>query len=500
MSAMIRTVVSGNGVRAVARVLAGVAALCVSTSLVWAGNVCDTQASLVNPQARSVQAPGIGGTGMLAARPDIGGTGMLAVRPGIGGTGIDKGGMGGTGIVGVITGFASICVGGVEVHYNNDTPMSENGQPSQASDLAVGQVVVVNAAGVGDEVQARQVALLHVAIGPLQSVNLKTGEFKLLGQRVQASTPAQLAGLQAQQWVRVSGQRNAEGEIMASHVEVVAPQPQAQLLGMLSQNSQQFAVAGTPVAIQSSQMAHATRDTEVMAQGLWTGDHLVVTRLTRDPTRAVLGRSERVVLEGYVRRLDDKTMDIDHRVLSLSPQTQVTLAAQPDGSGTLGVNQRVRITGRMDADQRIFVERIESTGKNHRSTSKTLSEQTKRTEAGLATETKSESRDTEAGSSEKSSESSTKTSEASGSHEEAASSSKSSEVSTQTEKTSSAISPSRTSRANSSGQSGESAGTGRSSGSGESKNSGRSNSSGESRGAGSAGNSGKSGGGESKGK
>lgn len=488
MSAMIRTVVSGNGVLAVARVLAGVAALCVSTSLVWAGNVCDTQASLVNPQARSVQAPGIGGTG------------MLAVRPGIGGTGIDKGGMGGTGIVGVITGFASICVGGVEVHYNNDTPMSENGQPSQASDLAVGQVVVVNAAGVGDEVQARQVALLHVAIGPLQSVNPKTGEFKLLGQRAQASTPAQLAGLQAQQWVRVSGQRNADGEIMASHVEVVAPQPQAQLLGMLSQNSQQFAVAGTPVAIQSSQMAHATRDTEVMAQGLWTGDHLVVTRLTRDPTRAVLGRSERVVLEGYVRRLDDKTMDIDHRVLSLSPQTQVTLAAQPDGSGTLGVNQRVRITGRMDADQRIFVERIESTGKNHRSTSKTLSEQTKRTEAGLATETKSESRDTEAGSSEKSSESSSKTSEASGSHEEAASSSKSSEVSTQTEKTSSAISPSRTSRANSSGQSGESAGTGRSSGSGESKNSGRSNSSGESRGVGSAGNSGKSGGGESKGK
>lgn len=386
------------------------------------------------------------------------------------------------------------------MHYNNDTPMSENGQPSQASDLAVGQVVVVNAAGVGDEVQARQVALLHVAIGPLQSVNPKTGEFKLLGQRAQASTPAQLAGVQAQQWVRVSGQRNADGEIMASHVEVVAPQPQAQLLGMLSQNSQQFAVAGTPVAIQSSQMALATRDTEVMAQGLWTGDHLVVTRLTREPTRAVLGRSERVVLEGYVRRLDDKTMDIDHRVLSLSPQTQVTLAAQPDGSGTLGLNQRVRITGRMDADQHIVVERVESAGRGNRSTSRAVNEQTERSDAEQASEKKSESKAAEEGKAEESSARISSTSEASGSHEEAASSSKSSEVSTQTEKTSSAISPSRTSRTNSSGQSGESAGTGRSSGSGESKNSGRSNSSGESRGSSGAGKSGKSGGGESKGK
>jgi hypothetical protein len=66
---------------------------------------------------------GLGGTG---ARADggIGGTGSRA-QDGVGGTGSKAdGGIGGTGaraegdvgLLGVITGFASICVNGVEVH------------------------------------------------------------------------------------------------------------------------------------------------------------------------------------------------------------------------------------------------------------------------------------------------------------------------------------------------------------------------------------------------
>lgn len=330
----------------------------------WAGNVCDTQASLTNPQASAVQAPGIGGTGMLAARPGIGGTGMLAARPGIGGTGIDKGGLGGTGIVGVITGFASICVGGVEVHYSDDTPMSENGQPSRASALAVGQVVVVNAAGEGAEVQARQVALLHVAIGPLQSVNPASGEFALLGQRALAATPAQLAGLAPQQWVQVSGLRNAMGVIEATHVQAVPPQPQAQVLGVLVQNETQskdtLTVAGTPVVMPAKLAQQLKLNTEVMLQGQWTGDHLAVQSVTAEPTRGALGRPQRVVLEGYVRQLQGSRLDVDHRELTLSAQTQINVAATPAGTSGLSVNQRVRVIGRVDAQQRIQVERVES--------------------------------------------------------------------------------------------------------------------------------------------
>lgn len=343
-----------HAIKALATVLT-----CSLPIAVWAGNGCDTQASLTNPQVATRQAPGIGGTGMVAARPGIGGTGMLAARPGIGGTGIDQGGLGGTGIVGVITGFASICVGGVEVHYNDDTPMSENGQPSRASALAVGQMVVVNAAGVGDQVQARQVTLLHVAIGPLQSVNAQTGQFSLLGQHAVAATPAQLAGLQSAQWVRVSGQRNATGDIVASHIEAVPPQAQAQLLGVLSQ-PQQGSVVGTPVDLSADQAANLAPNTEVLALGLWTGDRLVVTHLTPEPTQHALGQPERVVLEGFVRQVQGERLELDHRVMTLSAQTQVNGSTGTADAGTLRPNQQVRVIGRMDAQQHIQVERVES--------------------------------------------------------------------------------------------------------------------------------------------
>ncbi|UUZ77687.1 DUF5666 domain-containing protein [Polaromonas sp. P1(28)-13] len=82
----------------------------------------------------------------------------MAGRPRLGGTGISEGGIGGTGIVGVITGFASICVNGVEVHFDAGTPVSDNGQPGSARQLAVGQVVAVRAAGAGAEVSARNIA------------------------------------------------------------------------------------------------------------------------------------------------------------------------------------------------------------------------------------------------------------------------------------------------------------------------------------------------------
>ena len=93
-------------------------------------NVCGHSDSPVNPQA---------------AAPGIGGTGDVALKPGIGGTGIDNGGIGGTGIVGVITGFASICVNGVEVHYDESMPVNDNGQTVKTGVLALGQVVVVKA-------------------------------------------------------------------------------------------------------------------------------------------------------------------------------------------------------------------------------------------------------------------------------------------------------------------------------------------------------------------
>lgn len=74
---------------------------------------------------------GIGGTG-IAPNRGIGGTGIKPESGGIGGTGIQANGIGGTGIVGVITGFGSICVNNLEVNYFSNTPVDLDGKKSAA--------------------------------------------------------------------------------------------------------------------------------------------------------------------------------------------------------------------------------------------------------------------------------------------------------------------------------------------------------------------------------
>ena len=55
----------------------------------------------------------------------------------------------------MITGFASICVNGIELHYDAATLISLNGAPGQAGALAVGKVVMVQAAERHRRAQAR---------------------------------------------------------------------------------------------------------------------------------------------------------------------------------------------------------------------------------------------------------------------------------------------------------------------------------------------------------
>jgi hypothetical protein len=159
----------------------GIIALTLSCAVsAFAQNNCDSNASLVNPAILAHS--GIGGTG--AAQSGIGGTGLH--DGGMGGTGniADDGGIGGTGIVGVITGFASICVNGIEIQYSSGTTISMDGQPTTARELAVGQVVAARALGTGDKLTARNIAVIHAAIGPVSHFDATKGEMQVLGQTV----------------------------------------------------------------------------------------------------------------------------------------------------------------------------------------------------------------------------------------------------------------------------------------------------------------------------
>lgn len=327
--------------------------------------LCERHASPVNPMAA---APGLGGTGAPSPAQHaqvpggMGGTGQVAQRPGLGGTGRPdpavamEGGLGGTGIVGVVTGFASICVNGVKVEYTPETPVQRDGAAVPLSVLAVGQVVALQATGEGDRLQADRIAVLDAATGPLGAVDAATGRFEVMGQSAVALTRADLAGLQPGDWVRVSGHRLADGQIRASRVQRTDERV-ARVVGEVTQPQAQSArVGGTLVDLASvAPLAVLQPGQEVSVTGAWTGDRLQATALQAQPTRAALGPARRLLLQGYVHAVQGQQVSVGAESFTLSRVLEV-LGGRLEA---LRVGQPVLVQGRLDEQQRLVVDRLE---------------------------------------------------------------------------------------------------------------------------------------------
>ena len=332
------------------------------------GNVCATQASLVNPNSgglggtgiqagAAIDPGGIGGTGQQAGLSGgvggLGGTGHVAAAPRFG-----DGGIGGTGIVGVISGFASICVNGIEVDYDAATPVWDNGQAGAASQLLVGQVVAVTAASSGAQTTARGIATVHTLVGPLDAVDAATGELQVMGQKVTALAPADLAGLSPGDWVRVGGYRRASGDIAASRVEPwSAREPaRAQVRGPASSvRGKRLLVGNTPVDLSGlATPLSLTAGQEVWVSGSWRAGVLLASQGVAEPTRTGLGRVDRVVLEGYIQSVGARSFSLGGETLLLGEGAKIN----GNTGAQLAIDKRVQISGRVGADQRITVDSV----------------------------------------------------------------------------------------------------------------------------------------------
>lgn len=343
--------------------------LCFSGSA-FAKNNCDTHASTINPAVIAQADSGIGGTGIAPAESGIGGTGLHAggiggtgnLAGGIGGTGqvASEGGIGGTGIIGIITGFASICVNGIEVHYDNTTPVQIDGRSATIRDLVAGQLIAAQALGSGTELTARHIAVTHAAIGPISSIDHEKGEIRVLNQIVQITRLEDrdsLSALKTGDWAQVSGHRLTGGAIVASRIDTIPPQPEAKINGYITHiDSQGFEVNGTRVNYGTqSPVAEISRGMEISVSGHWQGDRLHAQQILIEPTRQSIGNVQNIVIEGYIHALDDKSMSLGNRIVTLDSGAQIAGASRSE----LRPDQRIQISGPVGSDQRITPERIE---------------------------------------------------------------------------------------------------------------------------------------------
>lgn len=301
--------------------------------------------SAASPLNPAVQIPGIGGTGAVASKDPggIGGTGQVAQE----GTG-----MGGTGIVGVVTGFASVCVNGVEVEVESDTPVQRDGQGASLYELAVGQLVAVRAQGAGTEVRAQRIEMLDAVVGPVEAIDTDRQALRVLGQRVRVLALADLAPLKPGDWVRVSGHRLANGEVRASRVQALpleAPRV-AQALGLVEPDGVGgWRLGGTAVPWPPGQPLPAAGQ-EWLVQGVWDGQRLQPQRMVPQPTRRALGEARDVVLQGYVHGLSGRELQLGYENVLL----EAGLVVRGGALASVSVGQPVQVRGRLDAQNRVL--------------------------------------------------------------------------------------------------------------------------------------------------
>lgn len=226
---------------------------------------------------------------------------------GIGGTGIapvrltEDRGMGGTGIVGVITGFGSIWVNGIEVEFDPATPVRIDGSSTRGDSLRVGQVAVITATGSGSRLDARSITIRHEVSGPVEAVESNGTVLRVAGQRVtfagqvwgDATTP------KVGDWVAVSGLPGPDGGVVATRIDRREP-------GRVTVHGPLSGTVGAPrigtLALRSALGAGIGQQVTVSgryADGVLTPDAVSRDAVAADPS-GWFGRSvNRLVIESY---------------------------------------------------------------------------------------------------------------------------------------------------------------------------------------------------------
>lgn len=323
-------------------------------------------------------AGGIGGTGAQPGgkppgdtrkgrdRGGVGGTGISERDGGgVGGTGIserDRGGVGGTGIVGVITGFGSVCVNGLEVGYDAGSRVETDGEPSSADRLEVGQVVVIDAERRDGELWAKQLAVRNMAVGPIAASDPRRGEIEVLGQRVTIDGATRLAGaggaalalgdLTPGRFVAVSGLRRADGSVFATRIESRMPRERVSVSGpLLARGRDQLAVTGLGVVPPTGGVASAVVERIALVVGRLDAATGTLRAERIEPAFDFGSAPKRLSIEGFVQQRTPAGFRVDRIDVDVSKLGAGAAVATPDA--------RVVVSGPVGADGRLNAERID---------------------------------------------------------------------------------------------------------------------------------------------
>ncbi len=270
------------------------------------------------------------------------GGGPLMADRGIGGTGgpltmsattqLADRGIGGTGIVGVVTGFGSIFVDGLEIQYNNAAAVDIDGAPSSVAALRVGQLVAIRADGPATTPNATAISIRNEVIGRIEAANRRSHTLTIAGQAVSMAPGTWGASRFAPgDWVKVSGLRRPDGTVLASRLDS-APAGKLTVRGRVVLDG---AIMRVGSLVLEGSAANIVQDGQfVIVSGDYTAGRSHVTAVVPDtlsasPAAYFGDSTNRLLIQAYVRR--------EKGALSMNGATVPAAVALPGTAGSEGL-------------------------------------------------------------------------------------------------------------------------------------------------------------------
>lgn len=317
---------------------------------------------------------GVSGTGFSGEGGESGtGTGGTGLREpggtGTGGTGLgdpEEGGTGtgGTGILGVITGFGSVCVNGQKVEYDESTRIEVDGRSATTEELAVGQLVRITTPA-GRPRHAREIRVQNLLVGPIDRLEPGGRALWVMGQRValrdrspESTDPATRgagnAPLTAGERVAVSGFRRSDGVVAATRV-VRSPRERDALATAVARRAEDGAlyVGNVRAEVDASGRSGSEQleGRRVRVRGSWNPETSTLEAVRVEKADSLDRSVHRVSLQGYASRgerahsLRIGDIEIDARSVST-------------GLEGLPSDSRLRVEGVVEKGRRVRADRI----------------------------------------------------------------------------------------------------------------------------------------------
>lgn len=287
------------------------------------------------------------------------------------------GGIGRTGIaIGPVSTFGSVVVNGVR--YDTSTAVfTVNDDSGTQDDLRVGDVIVVRGTidDNGTTGTANEVLYDDVVKGPVASVDIPANSIVVLGQTAfirpdtsfdDSFSPANIEGIGVGDIVEISGQIDANRNIVATRIEPKPAGTQFEVHGTVSlhdPNNFRFNLNALVVDYSGATLdnfpAGQINDGDfVEAKGMNVGNagELIATQVELEALLPGIAEGDYVEIEGFITRF---VSAIDFDVAGQPVMTTANTAFEGGDAADLGLNLKVEAEGDIDANGVLIANKID---------------------------------------------------------------------------------------------------------------------------------------------